>query len=58
MSVLLQVLQAVTVDCHHARLGAGEETREKDEASQDGKEKSQRGVVQSLGVGVSMFGDC
>ena len=58
MSVLLQVLQAVTVKCHHARLGAGEETREKDEACQDGKEKSQRGVVQTLEVGVSMFGDC
>ena len=54
MSLLLQVLQAVTVECHHARLGAGEETREKDEACQDGKEKSQRGVVQTLGVGVSM----
>ena len=35
-----------------------EETREKDEAGQDGKEESQRGVVQTLRVGVSMFGDC
>ena len=54
MTLLLQVLQAVAVKGHHARLGAGEETREKDEASQDGKEESQRGVVQTLRMGVSM----
>ena len=54
MTLLLQVLKAVSVECHHASLGAGEETREKDEASQDGKEESQRGVVQTLSVGVSI----